>query len=230
MKPNETLQMNIYLVHNKQDRTLFHETVEKEFHHCSHFVAPNVEGESVQEIKVEVKGESFMMTEKRKVMFKSYDTLVFIQTDKPIYNPGQTMNFRIVTMDSNFIPLEQKYSSVILEDSKSNRISQWMNVSSTGLILQLSHELNAEAPNGYYYLSAKIGKRVISHNFKVEKYVLPKFEITVKTPKEHNVVEEELKLEICGKYTYGQPVPGEALVQVCCEFIQAQYLDKVLIF
>ncbi|XP_047676905.1 ovostatin isoform X2 [Tachysurus fulvidraco] len=108
MKPNETLQMNIYLVHNKQDRTLFHETVEKEFHHCSHFVAPNVEGESVQEIKVEVKGERFMMTDKRKVMFKSYDTLVFIQTDKPIYNPRQTVNFRIVTMDSNFIPLEQK--------------------------------------------------------------------------------------------------------------------------
>ncbi|XP_060743884.1 alpha-2-macroglobulin-like isoform X3 [Tachysurus vachellii] len=219
MKPNETLQMNIYLVHNKQDRTLFHKTVEKEFHHCSHFLAPNVEGQSVQEIKVEVKGESFKMTEKRKVMFKSYNTLVFIQTDKPIYKPGQTVNFRIVTMDSNFIPVEQTYSSVILEDSKTNRIGQWMNVSSTGLILQLSHELNAEALKGYYYLSAKIGRRLISHNFRVDKYVLPKFEITVKTPKEHSVVEEELKLEICGKYTYGQPVPGEALVQVCRKFM-----------
>lgn len=46
----------------------------------------------MQEIKVEVTGESFKMTEKRKVMFKSYDTLVLIQPDKPIYNPGQTGN------------------------------------------------------------------------------------------------------------------------------------------
>ncbi|MCJ8740032.1 hypothetical protein PDJAM_G00054040 [Pangasius djambal] len=220
LKPNETLQMNIYLVHDNQSRTLLQETVEKEIHHCSHFEAPQVEGESVQEIKVEVKGESFTMTEKRKVMFKSYNTLAFIQTDKPIYNPGQTVNFRIVSMDSNFIPIEQKYSTVILEDNNHNRIGQWTNVSSTGLILQLSHELNAEAPQGHYSLSAKTENRLISHQFKVQKYVLPKFEITVKAPEEHSVGDEELKLEVCGKYTYGQPVPGAAVVQVCRKFKQ----------
>ncbi|MCI4385785.1 hypothetical protein PGIGA_G00054700 [Pangasianodon gigas] len=220
LKPNETLQMNIYLVHDNQSRTLLQETVEKEIHHCSHFEAPQVEGISVQEIIVEVKGESFKMTEKRKVMFRSYNTLVFIQTDKPIYNPGQTVNFRIVSMDSNFIPIEQKYSTVILEDNRHNRIGQWTNVSSTGLILQLSHELNAEAPQGSYQITADTGNRLITHQFKVQKYVLPKFEITVKTPEEHSVGDEELKLEVCGKYTYGQPVPGAALVQVCRKFMQ----------
>ncbi|XP_053095845.1 alpha-2-macroglobulin [Pangasianodon hypophthalmus] len=220
LKPNETLQMNIYLVHNNQSRTLLQETVEKEIHHCSHFEAPQVEGESVQEIKVEVKGESFKMTEKRKVMFKSYNTLVFIQTDKPIYNPGQTVNFRIVSMDSNFIPFEQKYSTVSLQDNHQNRIGQWTNVSSRGLILQLSHELNPEAPQGRYQLIADTGNRLITHQFKVEKHVLPKFEVTVKAPEEHSVGEEELKLEVCGKYTYGQPVPGKAVVQVCRKFRQ----------
>ncbi|KAM9468692.1 alpha-2-macroglobulin-like isoform 1-T1 [Clarias gariepinus] len=218
LKPNETLQMNIYLVHNNQIRTLFQETVEKEIHQCIKFVAPQVESESVQEIKVEVKGKSFNMTEKRKVKFKSYSTLVFIQTDKPIYNQGQTVNFRIVTMDSNFIPLEQRYSTVTLEDNRRNRIGQWTDVSSTGLILQLSHELNSEAPQGYYTLNAKIENRLISHYFKVQKHVLPKFDITVKAPKEHSVGEEELELEVCGKYTYGQPVPGTAHVQVCRKF------------
>ncbi|KAF5901964.1 alpha-2-macroglobulin-like, partial [Clarias magur] len=221
LKPNETLQMTIYLVNDNESRTLLQETVEEEIHRCSDFEAPQVERESVQEIKVEVKGESFKMTEKRKVMFKSYNTLGFIQTDKPIYNPGQTVNFRIVTMDSNFIPLEQKYSTVILEDIHHNRIGQWTNVSSTGLILQLSHKLNAEAPQGDYSLKAKIENRLITHHFKVQKYVLPKFEITVNAPNQHSVGEEELKLEVCGKYTYGQPVPGQALVQVCRKFTRA---------
>ncbi|KAF4086026.1 hypothetical protein AMELA_G00101400 [Ameiurus melas] len=123
-------------------------------------------------------------------------------------------------MDSNFIPLKQKYSTIILKDYYRNTIGQWTNVSSTGLILQLSHELNAEAPQGHYSLAANIENRFITHLFKVQKYVLPKFEITVKTPDKHNIGEKELKLEVCGKYTYGQPVPGTALVQVCRKFRQ----------
>ncbi|KAM9468622.1 alpha-2-macroglobulin-like [Clarias gariepinus] len=215
LQPNETLQMNVYLVHNNENRTLLQETVEKEMHHCYCFKAPQVEGQSVQEINVEVTGESFKMTQKSKVMFKSYDKLLFIQTDRPIYNPGQTVNFRIVSMDSNFIPLEQKYSMVSLRDNHQNRIGQWTNVSSKGLILQLSHELNAEAPQGYYQLRANTGNEVITQQFKVEKHVLPKFEVTVKAPEEHSVSDEEVNIEVCGKYTYGQPVPGQAEVQVC---------------
>ncbi|XP_058265642.1 alpha-2-macroglobulin-like isoform X2 [Hemibagrus wyckioides] len=220
MKPNETLQMDISLIHKDQKKSILQETVVKESHHCTQFKAPHVEGESVQEIKVEVKGESFKITEKAKVMFKFYNPLIFIQTDKPIYNPGQTVNFRIVTMDSNFIPLEQKYSTVRLEDNNHNRIGQWTNVTSAGLMLQLSHELNVEAPQGQYQIIADVGTGLFTHYFMVQKYVLPKFEITVKAPEQHSVGEEELKLEICGTYTYGQPVPGAALVQVCREFWQ----------
>uniref|UniRef100_A0A4W4F1K5 Uncharacterized protein n=1 Tax=Electrophorus electricus TaxID=8005 RepID=A0A4W4F1K5_ELEEL len=217
LRPNETLQMTIYLIHNNHSRTLVEETVEEEFHRCSQFKAPEVDGQSLQEIKVQVKGESFEMTEKSRVLFKSYNTLTFIQTDKPIYNPGQTVNFRVVTMDSNFVPLEQKVRGVSV-DNNNNRIGQWINVSSSGLILQLSHKLNSEAPQGLYKLKANIGNRLTEHHFKVQKYVLPKFEITVKAPEQQSVGEEELKLEICGKYTYGQPVSGKALVQVCRSF------------
>ncbi|KAI4885480.1 hypothetical protein NFI96_027047 [Prochilodus magdalenae] len=218
LKPNESLQITIYLANNHENRTLLQEKVEEEFHRCSQFKAPQVSGQSVQEIRVEVEGESFQITEKRKVMFKSYNPLTFIQTDKPIYNPGQTVNFRIVTMDANFVPLEQEYSVVTLEDHNGNRIGQWTNVSSTRLIVQLSHQLNSEAPQGLYKLQANIGDRVTTHNFKVKKYVLPRFEITLNAPEQQSVVEEDLKIEICAKYTYGQPVPGKVLVQVCRKF------------
>ncbi|TTO95313.1 Alpha-2-macroglobulin [Bagarius yarrelli] len=182
LKPNETLQMDIYLVHNEQIRTLLHEKVEKEFHSCSHFEAPQVVGESIQEIRVEMRGENFRVTDGKKVVFKSYDILTFIQTDKPIYNPGQT-----------------------------------------GLILQLSHELNAEASQGHYQLTAESGNQLSTHQFKVEKHVLPKFEATLTTPEEHSVGDEELTLKVCGKYTYGQPVPGQAAVQLCRQFRQPFY-------
>uniref|UniRef100_A0A9J7Y0P0 Alpha-2-macroglobulin-like n=1 Tax=Cyprinus carpio carpio TaxID=630221 RepID=A0A9J7Y0P0_CYPCA len=215
LKPNESLVMNIYLVHGDQSTLLLQEKAEEEFHRCFNFKAPLVKAESVQRMKVELHGESFKMTEERKVMFKPYNPLTFIQTDKPIYNPGQTVNFRVVTVDTNFAPFDQQYGSIVLEDSQENRIGQWTNVSSTRWILQRSYELNPEARQGVYRLRAYIGERMISHDFEVKKYVLPKFEVTVQSPDKVSVDEEELIIEVCGKYTYGQPVPGKSWVKVC---------------
>ncbi|XDV33030.1 hypothetical protein PO909_003614 [Leuciscus waleckii] len=215
LKPNESLVMNIHLVHGVQSTLLLQEKAEEEFHRCFNFKAPLVKAESVQTMKVELQGETFGMTEERKVMFKPYHPLTFIQTDKPIYTPGQTVNFRVVTMETNFAPLDQQYSTVVLEDSKGNRIGQWTNVSSTRWILQRSYELNPEACQGMYKLKAFIGDRMISRDFEVKEYVLPKFEVTVKSPNKLSVEEEELIIEVCGKYTYGQSVPGKSRVKVC---------------
>uniref|UniRef100_A0A672Q6Y5 Alpha-2-macroglobulin-like n=1 Tax=Sinocyclocheilus grahami TaxID=75366 RepID=A0A672Q6Y5_SINGR len=212
LKPNESLAMNIYLVHGDQSTLLLQEKAKEEFHRCFNFNAPLVEAESVQRMKVELHGESFKMTEERKVMFKSYNPLTFIQTDKPIYNPGQTVNFRVVTVDTNFAPLDQ-------QDSQDNRIGQWTNVSSTRWILQRSYDLNPEARQGVYRLRVYIGERMISHGFEVKKYVLPKFEVIVQSPDKVSVDEEELLIEVCGKYTYGQPVPGKSWVKVCRDIL-----------
>uniref|UniRef100_A0AAR2IQN5 Alpha-2-macroglobulin domain-containing protein n=1 Tax=Pygocentrus nattereri TaxID=42514 RepID=A0AAR2IQN5_PYGNA len=165
LKPNEILQMTIYLVHDNHNRTLLQETVEEEFHRCSQFKV------SFFFYFILLLLLFFEMTKKRKVMFKSYNPLTFIQTDKPIYNPGQTVNFRVVTMDKHFIPLKKEYSLLTLKDNKGNRIGQWTNVSSTGLIVQLSHELNPEASEGEYLLEAYIGDRSFTHYFEVKKYV-----------------------------------------------------------
>ncbi|XP_051962630.1 alpha-2-macroglobulin-like [Xyrauchen texanus] len=215
LKPNESLVMNIYLVKGNQSTLLFKEKTNEEFHRCFNFQAPLTETDSVQKMKVEIQGESFEMIEERKVMFRYYHPLTFIQTDKPIYTPGQTVNFRVVTMDTNFVPLNQQYSTVVLEDSQHNRIGQWTNISSTRWILQRSYELNPEARQGIYSLKASIGERMITHTFEVKKYVLPKFDVTVKSPSKVSFADEELTIEVCGKYTYGQSVPGKSWVKVC---------------
>ena len=56
------------------------------------------------------------------------------------------------------------------QDIRQNRIGQWVNTSSSGNILQLSHPLNSEAPVGLYAIVVRIGDNKIYHNFKVEKY------------------------------------------------------------
>ncbi|XP_067293414.1 alpha-2-macroglobulin-like protein 1 [Pseudorasbora parva] len=219
LKPNESLTMTVSLLDDKNGAIqLVQQKSSTEFHRCFSFKAPRVDGESVQKLKVEVQGRVFKMTEERKVMFRSYRPLTFIQTDKPIYNPGQIVNFRVVTMTAKLVPLDQMYSLVVVEDNANNRIGQWTNVSSTGWILQLSHELNPEAQIGMYMIKAFIGKQMNIQGFEVKKkYVLPKFAVTINVPETYNVLDVGLKVEVCAKYTYGQPVSGQALVEVCRE-------------
>uniref|UniRef100_A0A8C1P2A7 Alpha-2-macroglobulin-like n=1 Tax=Cyprinus carpio TaxID=7962 RepID=A0A8C1P2A7_CYPCA len=225
LKPNESLVMNIYLVDGDQSTLLLKEKAEEEFHRCFNIQTPLVEAESVQTMKVELQGKNFKMTEVRKVLFRRYNPLTLIQTDKPIYIPGQTVNFRVVTMDRNFVPFDQKLYrhcvfSGIKQDNQNNRIGQWKNISSTRWILQLSHELNPEARQGIYKLKAYIGERAITHYFDVKKYVLPKFEMTMKAPKEVTFGDSDMNMEVCGKYTFGKPVAGKARVEVCREYLR----------
>lgn len=57
--------------------------------------APVVHRNEIQDFKVKVQGSTFSSEEVRKVMFKVYRPMTLIQTDKPIYTPGQTGNYKV---------------------------------------------------------------------------------------------------------------------------------------
>uniref|UniRef100_A0A8C9VWL4 Alpha-2-macroglobulin-like n=1 Tax=Scleropages formosus TaxID=113540 RepID=A0A8C9VWL4_SCLFO len=204
--PNETLHMSIFLKLGDHATLLLEKKTNEAFYQCFHFQAPAVEKESIQSIRVEVRGESFQMMKDSSVMFKPYSEITFIQTDKPVYKPGQT---GVLPIPCHFLCLTEQ------NDVHQNRIGQWTNVSTNGRILQLSHPLSSEAPLGTYTLSAAVGETRTQHSFKVKEYVLPRFEVKVNAPSEVNVAESELKIEVCGKYTYGQAVPGKAELELC---------------
>uniref|UniRef100_A0A6Q2XF30 Alpha-2-macroglobulin bait region domain-containing protein n=1 Tax=Esox lucius TaxID=8010 RepID=A0A6Q2XF30_ESOLU len=217
LQPKETLVMTISLIDDEQNSTLLRESSDQEFHRCFQFQAPELQVEKILMFKVEVRGETFVSTEERKVKIKPYSPITFVQTDKPIYNPGQIVHFRVITLDTSFRPVNQLVNIPFFhkQDVNENRIGQWLNTTSSSKILQLSHPLNSEAPKGTYKVVVWIDGKSINHRFKVEQYVLPKFEIKLNLRDEISVGEEEYKVEVCAKYTYGQPVPGIAEVELC---------------
>uniref|UniRef100_A0A3P9PFK9 Alpha-2-macroglobulin-like n=1 Tax=Poecilia reticulata TaxID=8081 RepID=A0A3P9PFK9_POERE len=199
MEPNETLTMTVTLTSQEQNTILHEKTSGKEFLECMQFQVPSVENEEVTKFEVEVQGKTFYSKQVRKVQIKAYQPLTFIQTDKPIYLPGQTVQFEVFTV----------------EDPNNNRIGQWLNETSSSKILQLSYNLNSEAREGTYRVSVTVYRNKIQHYFKVEKYVLPKFSITMDAKDEVSIGQEEFETKVCSKYTYGQPVPGSVTVKVC---------------
>uniref|UniRef100_A0A8C7KTW9 Alpha-macroglobulin-like TED domain-containing protein n=1 Tax=Oncorhynchus kisutch TaxID=8019 RepID=A0A8C7KTW9_ONCKI len=103
LQPNETLVMTISLIANEQIKILLQESSDQEFHRCFQFQAPHVESEEVQHFKVKVQGETFQSTEERMVMIKPYKPMTFVQTDKPIYNPGHTEHFELKATVFNYL-------------------------------------------------------------------------------------------------------------------------------
>ncbi|XP_074542611.1 alpha-2-macroglobulin-like protein 1 [Halichoeres trimaculatus] len=213
LKPNETLVMTVTLRSQDQTLTLMEETSSQEFHTCIKFQPPLVHNE-VWNLEVEVRGQTFTSKDVRRVMIKIYGPSTFVQTDKPIYLPGQTVHFRVISLDSKLRPANQWYNVIEIEDSSNNRVGQWLNESSNGKILQLSYPLSSEAREGTYKIVVHIDGWKIKSTFKVEKYVLPRFEVKIETPDEVSYWQEDFKAQICAKYTYGQPVAGNVKIEL----------------
>ncbi|KAM7399785.1 hypothetical protein PAMP_019029 [Pampus punctatissimus] len=163
LQPSETLVLTVTLMSQEKNTTLLEMTSSTDFHSCFYFKVPLVQNKEVQNFKVEVRGSKFYSRKVKKVMIEASQPMTFVQTDKPIYLPGQTVHFRVVSLDTKFRPASRL-------DVNHNRIGQWLNESSNGKILQLSYSLNSEAREGYYRVSVTAGNDKIRHSFKVEKY------------------------------------------------------------
>ncbi|NWT28568.1 A2MG protein, partial [Cardinalis cardinalis] len=166
-------------------------------------------------LSVTVKGATLQYNSRKLLVVQNSESLVFIQTDKPIYKPGQTVLFRIVSLDEEFRPVNEM-------DPKKNRLYQWTNAELEMGFIQLFFNLTSEPIQGTYTVVAqKASGKKVQHSFSVEEYVLPKFEVTVKMPKVISILDEELKVTVCGLYTFGKPVPGLVNFRVCRNYENA---------
>uniref|UniRef100_A0A3P8S171 Alpha-2-macroglobulin bait region domain-containing protein n=1 Tax=Amphiprion percula TaxID=161767 RepID=A0A3P8S171_AMPPE len=209
MQPNETLLMTVTLMSERENTTLLQRTSSADFRKCALFTPLAVLNDELQNVEVKVQGNTFYSREVKKVMIKTYKPMTFVQTDKPIYLPGQTGNYELMICDAD------GYDIIEIEDPNKNRIGQWLNEASDGKIVQLSYSLNSEAREGIYQVIVSIGEDKIHHTFKVEKYVLPKFDVTLNVSEEVSIGDREIDAKACAKYTFGQPVPGSVTVKMC---------------
>ncbi|NXM40714.1 A2ML1 protein, partial [Gymnorhina tibicen] len=173
--------------------------------------APAKGKEEIVELHVSIQGDSLNVSESKKVMLRVLEPGIFIQTDKAVYKPGQEVKFRVVSLDRDLTPSNQKLPLVFLKDPSGNRIAQWREVTPRQGIVDLSLPLASEPALGTYTISVE-GK---SHSFSVEEYVLPKFEVTIHLPSVLRAKDEKFPVEICGRYTYGKPVPGKVQADLC---------------
>uniref|UniRef100_A0A4W2FPQ8 Ovostatin homolog 2-like n=1 Tax=Bos indicus x Bos taurus TaxID=30522 RepID=A0A4W2FPQ8_BOBOX len=220
---NESVSLSVVLEYDGSNSTIFDQTVEEEnFHSCANFEVSHKSSEQMAFVTLLVKGDTLKIFERRSVALSSEETVTFVQTDKPIYKSGE--NGKSIFINPNTL-LNLNPSSNL--DPQNNRIFQWQNVTSSQNITELSFQLILEPVFGDYSIvvKEKSGK-ILTHQFTVNRNVLPKFEVKVSAPQTITIADDEFQVSACAKYTFGQPVHGKVQVQVCRGFFSSVACEK----
>uniref|UniRef100_A0A6I8P826 Alpha-2-macroglobulin n=1 Tax=Ornithorhynchus anatinus TaxID=9258 RepID=A0A6I8P826_ORNAN len=238
---NETVTLSAVLEYGTENRSLVANLVDdlvanKDTFHCSPFTLPSSPvSETVAFLSVRVKGPTQEFRKRKAVLVRNMQSLVFVQTDKPIYKPGQTVRFRVVSVDEDFHPLNETVSQMVATDPKRNRIAQWRDVRLRDGFGQFSFPLSSEPSQGQYkvVVQKESGARK-EHPFTVEEFgkphVVPQGVLDLDTRwrgREGGVVTAMPSSPVANsmagvEYTYGKPVPGTVTWSVCRRFSQGQ--------
>ncbi|XP_063290830.1 alpha-2-macroglobulin-like isoform X3 [Pelobates fuscus] len=198
----------------KGNRTLIEKNIDqKSLFSCIPFQIPNpsegMEEVATMDLSIETSLET--ISNQTKVLIKKQRSKILVQTDKPVYKPGQNVKFRVVALKENLQPAGRKIPVVELQNPEKNRIGQWLNVTLNKGMADFSFSLSPEPILGDYTIRIKD----TAHIFSVEEYVLPKFEISMEFPPVVILNSEYVPVKICGRYTYGKPVQGVFNGSVC---------------
>ncbi|XP_029714636.2 thioester-containing protein 1 allele S3 [Aedes albopictus] len=149
------------------------------------------------------------IVESIKVATSEHPLILLIQTDKPLYKPGDTVKFRVLVVDHLTRPIKNlEKINVQLKDSNNNLIRKWSEVKLHQGVFQSHIDLANFIPLGEWTLKVKLKDVQETKTFNVDEYVLPLHEINIGTSKRVLMRDETLELIIDAKYTFGKPIRG----------------------
>ncbi len=155
--------------------------------------------------QVQVKVEGF---EDTATVVVEKSLLVFLETDKPIYKPGQTMHMKVVTLNGE---LMAEVGQVVVEvlDARGIKIFRKEVQTDDFGMVDIDLPISTEPNEGVWKINAITEKGKTQLDVRVEKYVLPKYEVKVELPRDWFLVNEPLTGKVSSEYSFGKPVKGE---------------------
>ncbi|XP_049745187.1 complement C4-A-like [Elephas maximus indicus] len=152
------------------------------------------------------------------LLFSSRRGYLFLQTDQPVYNPGQRVRYRVFALDQKMRPSTDTLT-VTVENSQGLLVRKREVFTATS-IFQDDFVIPDISEPGTWKVSARFSGALESNSstqFEVKKYVLPNFEVKIIPGKPYILTVpgflDEIQLDIQARYVYGKPVQGVAYVR-----------------
>ncbi|MBI4320252.1 MAG: hypothetical protein HY675_17310, partial [Chloroflexi bacterium] len=161
------------------------------------------------EYQVALSGPGFR-DEAKVAVSNSY--LVFLETDKPIYKPGQTIHIRVLTLDPDLMPVSDSVTVEAL-DAKGTKVFRTVSSTDAYGMATMDLPLSTEPNLGAWKVNAATAKNKTQLDVRVEEYVLPKYEVVPDLPREWFLVSEQIKGKVTATYSFGKPVKGDLTIK-----------------
>ncbi|HID61719.1 MAG TPA: hypothetical protein EYP49_03085, partial [Anaerolineae bacterium] len=135
------------------------------------------------------------------------DYKVLLTTDKPLYQPGQTIHIRALALGAfDLHPAGGQPVEFVVADGKGNKVFRKTVTTSQYGIAAVDFVLADEVNTGRYKISAELGKTSSERTVTVQHYVLPKFKIDVETDKSFYRPGDLVSGKLTAYYFFGKPV------------------------
>lgn len=72
---------------------------------------------------------TYEFSDTKSFTIKAKNSFHMIETDKPVYKPGDILRIRILSLDYELKPLPKTFKLIYIKDSSNSRVNQWLNVS-----------------------------------------------------------------------------------------------------
>lgn len=134
---------------------------------------------------------------------------VMLSSDKPIYQPGQTIHVRgLALRRPDLKPVTGQEVVFSITDFKGNIIFKQRGVTSPFGLSHCDCPLAAEIMEGKYTVICKVGDTESKRTVDVFKYVLPKFKIDAELDQPYYRPGQKVRAKVAADYFFGEPVAG----------------------
>ena len=132
---------------------------------------------------------------------------VLLTTDKPMYQPGQTMHLRSLALDTYSLgPAQEAECLFEVWDGKNNKVlKKGVEVNEYG-VASTTFKLASEVNEGPYRLKVTVGDNETEKSVKVSRYALPKFKLDVDLDRPYYLAGQTVSGTVKADYFFGKPV------------------------
>ena len=146
---------------------------------------------------------------------------VMLTTDKPLYQPGQTIHIRALAVQMpSAQPTAGRAITLEVEDAKGNKVFKQAGKCSQFGVAHADFELAYEVNMGRFVVRAVMEEGQAEKTVTVERYVLPKFKVTLTTDRKYYRPGERITGRVQADYFFGKPV-SRSQVAITAEAFEA---------
>ncbi len=156
-------------------------------------------------------------------------TRIFLSSDKPLYQPGQTVHLRgLLLQRPAMLPAADEDALVEIRDAKGNKVFKEVLRTNAFGVLATRFTLATQVNMGTYTVEIVAGDNRAEKSFTVSRYVLPKFKVGVELDRDFYLPAQEVHGTVRADYFFGKPVERGA-VRVTFFDYQAEWVPAKVI-